>query len=464
VWDVIEIVGHRLQFPPASETNLVIGHAALILSLGIAVFVLERRIATTTRSLQGLTRAANVGSLALVLFAGFRIAQAHFDVGNEAASLDRHELPRQSSEEEPRRDAASRPDIYYLIFDRYANASTLRDAYHFDNGPFLKSLEDAGFYVASASRCNYPLSLLSLSSSLNMQYHEPQGTMGQVAERLPKGHEVGKALKDHGYRYIHVWGPYLPTSACQMADVNLRPRSGISRSTAEFSFPLALVRMTPLGVLFKETIDAKVARQHAEAALWQFEALRSLPAEPGPKFVFAHFLLPHPPLAFTARGLRWGRPEPSGSKQGYLEQLQYTNARIAELVKTLLAESAEPPIIVLQADEGPYLREDDFDKPLEEQRAIRTGILNAYHVPDAMRPALSPEMSPVNTFRLILSEQWGTELELLEDRILIWPDMQEPGEGEDPDDLKAKRIAYEGREFPEPDDDQPFQFQDVTAP
>ena len=154
---------------------------------------------------------------------------------------------------------AAKPDIYYLIFDRYANASTLAEAYQFDNRPFLERLRQQGFSIADESRCNYASSVLSLWSSLNMRYHETLvGTEG-LERSLAEGHEVGRVLQEIGYRYVHVWSPYVPTSACQIADVNLRPQPGWqprwselqpAEPLGESSFALAVLRMTPLGVIF----------------------------------------------------------------------------------------------------------------------------------------------------------------------------------------------------------------------
>lgn len=46
----------------------------------------------------------------------------------------------------------------------------------------------------------------------------------------------------------------------------------------------------------------------------------------------------------------------------------------------------------------------------------RMGILNAYLVPDTVRSSLYPEISPVNTFRLILNYLTEADHELLADR------------------------------------------------
>ena len=66
--------------------------------------------------------------------------------------------------------ASELPDIYYIIFDAYASTSTLKEVYNYDNQNFNDFLTAKGFYVTSKSQTNYPLSFLSLASSLNMKY------------------------------------------------------------------------------------------------------------------------------------------------------------------------------------------------------------------------------------------------------------------------------------------------------
>ena len=62
------------------------------------------------------------------------------------------------------------PDVYYIILDEYPNNESLKKFYEFDNNKFLISLEDSGFYVIENSFSNYPMTIQSLSSSLNMEY------------------------------------------------------------------------------------------------------------------------------------------------------------------------------------------------------------------------------------------------------------------------------------------------------
>lgn len=62
------------------------------------------------------------------------------------------------------------PDIYYIIFDRYASAWTLKEIYNFNNSEFITYLSNKGFYIASESKSNYLRTGHSLASSLNMEF------------------------------------------------------------------------------------------------------------------------------------------------------------------------------------------------------------------------------------------------------------------------------------------------------
>src|SRR5262249_35970745 len=71
----------------------------------------------------------------------------------------------------------------------------------------------------------------------------------------------------------------------------------------------------------------------------QMEALRHLPREGGPWFVFAHVLVPHPPYVFDRRGRFVTKTveEREGMARGYVDQLAFVNQEMREVVDSLLA-------------------------------------------------------------------------------------------------------------------------------
>ena len=76
-----------------------------------------------------------------------------------------------------------------------------------------------------------------------------------------------------------------------------------------------------------------------------------------------------------------------------------------EIVPKIIANSATPPIIVIQGDHGPTV-------PSSPQS--RMSNLNVYYLPGA-NTQFMPSITPVNTFRVIFNAYFGQDLELLDD-------------------------------------------------
>lgn len=339
--------------------------------------------------------------------------------------------------------ATPQPDIYYLIFDRYANEGVLSDVYGLDNGGFLDELERRGFYVARESYANYPMTAPSLVSSLNMDYLDidlleseaaDEADWTPVYERLAGNSAVEDFVHEHGYRFIQIGSWWPPTATSSTADVVVRWDAQddflalVEQSTGETRIPRTGTDLQPLG------FNAK----HRQHALFQFDVLSALPSTGGPNFVLCHFLLPHDPYVFHANGdyvdhgewLRLGRAD------AYVEQVRYTNTRILELVDTLLARSGTPPIILIQADEGPYPERFAHGGPLNEKFPLieatpeelreKFSILNAFYLPgiDPQGTGLHPRITPVNSFRVVLNAYFGTNLALLPARHFILRDRE----------------------------------------
>jgi hypothetical protein len=95
--------------------------------------------------------------------------------------------------------------------------------------------------------------------------------------------------------------------------------------------------------------------------------------------------------------------------RGYRAQARFLGRRVAETVAEILAASPRPPILVIQGDHGPNSHWPGMDP------AERLPILNALYLPGGGAARLYPEISPVNTFRVILASYFGEPLELLPD-------------------------------------------------
>jgi len=119
------------------------------------------------------------------------------------------------------------PDIYYIIFDRYASSDTLNDVFGYDNSEFTDYLTGKGFYVASASHANYAKTFQSLASSLNMihltdlaQKIGESSSDRTVIYRMLQDYKVWRFLKAKGYSFIHLGSWWKPTRRNKYADIN----------------------------------------------------------------------------------------------------------------------------------------------------------------------------------------------------------------------------------------------------
>lgn len=340
--------------------------------------------------------------------------------------------------------AERRPDVYFIILDRYADETTLSELYGFDNSPFLDALRERGFYVADQSNANYLKTALSLTATFSMAYLDRvplveqannPGDTAPVHEMLLNGQEVQRFFKDQGYTYVHLASWWGPTWQNRMADVTFRygNLSEFNRVLYE-STALAAVddAWTPDQVPSSAWRDRCRCAQHA---LYQFDRLPKIAEMRGPKFVFAHILLPHDPYVLDRSGnlVTQEQVDSRTREFNYAEHVQYANRRMLAIVDELLAGPEETdPVIVLAADEGPWpvrYFQDHWDfswrnATLDELHE-KFRILNTFYLPGVADPeaaGLYPEITPVNTFRVILNTYFDADLPLLEDRSYIFTD------------------------------------------
>mgnify|MGYP005856748277 CR=1 FL=1 len=92
---------------------------------------------------------------------------------------------------------------------------------------------------------------------------------------------------------------------------------------------------------------------------------------------------------------------------------------------TLQADDRNPPIILVQSDEGPFPERDGtvpwHEQPPHVQR-IKTSIINAYYFPNGDYSQMREGVTPVNSYRILFNTYFGTNFALLPDRIFVSPD------------------------------------------
>lgn len=344
-----------------------------------------------------------------------------------------------------------RPDIYYIITDAYARQDILQDRFGYDNSGFIQSLQARGFFVAGQSHSNYFRTIFSLTSSLNLNYiQEMELDLGQRDHRelltaYLHNSLAREVLSWQGYEFISMTSSYGPTEIVD-ADLYLVPDMGVmDRLQAEGAFNAyedLLLRTTMLlAVVDFETMqgtsatafiqtrldNAKQIRR--EVVLAAFSHLQSIPDYEAPTFTFVHIVSPHYPYLFGPNGEAVNYPEPitfvekqvvpqTDSWRHYRDQLEFISSQLLETIDVILANSDQPPIIIIQADHGPATGL-NWEQPAEPYLTDRSAILNAYLLPESCQAPLYEGITPVNTFRVVLNCALGTDYGLLDDRAYL---------------------------------------------
>jgi hypothetical protein len=389
---------------------LLIGSVALL----IGAIVLAWRVGPR---LGQITLGLNVISLVLVIMALVpAVGAAAAELGDQLDEAD-STLTSTVDENTPKRD------IYHLVLDRYGSESALELAQGIDNSEFVGWLRDQGFQVIDDARPNYARTTLSLGATLSMQHLDPivkklgpdSENLGPVVRRI-RHSEAGSFLQDQGYEYVHIGSWFGQTRDSQIAD-----RSDDAKTEVTFSSTLYDLSIVP-ALVQAPSKTLRNGRRHAEAALHQFKALEALADDPGPTYAFAHILLPHAPYVFLEDGTFALGPPTS-----FETQLTYTNRRLREFLEPLLQLPEEQrPIIILQADEGPYperfkLDRDGFEWSTASDDELRTkyGILNAMYLPGPEGEApLRQDLSVINTYPELFRRYFGADIDDQPDRIL----------------------------------------------
>ncbi|HQX15210.1 MAG TPA: sulfatase-like hydrolase/transferase [Anaerolineales bacterium] len=387
---------HRILFP------------AFCILGAFLVFWIVRKIKQTS----SLTYSLNLVSIFLLIYPLFTISSTILrQSASTASSINSSAITTTNS---------NSPDVYYIILDGYGRQDVLQREYGFDNTEFIHALRARGFYVADCSESNYAHTLYSLASSLNYDYLDTLGATDD-AERISllKHSAIRAAFEERGYSIVA-----FPTgwSMTEWTDADIYPDYGKSFTTLT-EFETLFLDTTMLRVwtdydrLTSKTTPYSQARRLR--VLSMIQTLKEIPSREEKYFVFAHFVIPHPPFSFGADGAWLEINSNTASHEeianAYINQIIYINREILQVIDTLQRESDAQPVIIVQGDHGP-------PPDLTNDPAARMPILNAYYLPDIeAAEALYPTITPVNSFRVVLNRYFESNLPLLADESYFAP-------------------------------------------
>lgn len=346
---------------------------------------------------------------------------------------------------------SSKPDIYYIVLDRYANQTALSSQFNFDNSSFITYLQNMGFTVNKDAHQNYPYTTMSISSTMNAAYQSDlvEKFASASEQTVEPYHDairyaaVPSKLKSLGYTYDVLGNWYETSNQAPLAD-HLYQQEGIltifghsiilNNFNKDELVQSAYWRFIELGWHIGHfDVFSYQGQAGQDVISYQIQTLHQLASQkPGGRFIFAHILAPHDPYYYNADGSLNGNSNADNYgesiKAKYVNQLQFISNQIQSVISQINMVSEGKSVIILQADEGPY----PFDlngpnsTPTDDELAssnmldwsttdlqLKYDNLAAYHVPAASQDALAKGGDNVNIFRVIFNSYFGGSMPLL---------------------------------------------------
>jgi hypothetical protein len=323
------------------------------------------------------------------------------------------------------------PDIYFLLFDEYGSSFSLRENFNYNNAGLDSFLIKKGFSIQTHSHSNYNFTSFSMASILNLNYisgikNVNACTIQDYANcnNLIRNNEVIRFLSSRQYDIINysifdlAGNPTMLESSLLPIKTRLISEQTLyNRMVHDIGWNLYTGKFE-LKWLTKNIIYGTLNNNNKILALVNHES--SL-YNTHPRFVYAHFEMPHPPFYYDRNFQLREKKELAAEQCGYhIESykgyIPYTNRKIEELIDTIQNNTQNSAVIILMGDHG-YRVEMDTSSRLHH-----FSNLNAVYFPNREYQFMTDSINGVNQFRAILNTLFKQQLPLLKDSLIFLTD------------------------------------------
>lgn len=324
--------------------------------------------------------------------------------------------------------AEDKPDIYFLVFDAMPSTKAMKAEWNYDNGLLDSFLLREKFFISYDSKSNYNLTVLSISSTLNMDYTPPVDLK-----------------QDETKMYFKASASILKNSLTEILskeEYNIRQYQPVSFNNKDWNGKLFFGDMLYMQY-FYQTMPGRIYRdlgwhfftyfkneeetynsrnKFAEADLQQTIQLLKKSCDTlqrKPKFVYAHFQLPHDPYIFDSTGKRkpgllTAKLKEEDQPKAFIEQVKFANILIKDLVTYIKKNNRKNSVILIEGDHG-------YRNLYGKKGYMIFDNLNVIYYPDQDYKMLYPFVSPVNNFRSVLNKFFHARLPILKDSSIFIP-------------------------------------------
>ena len=303
--------------------------------------------------------------------------------------------------------SAEKPNVYHIILDEYTDNEILTKKFGYNNEKFLEFLNNNGFYMHDKLFSTFGGTVKELNVILNMEYPKKIRWMSEDYESL-NNNKVMSIFSNQDYSVIETnsmmrWKNFSDVDTKLCYDTNF-----INSEFLDQVLGKSIIRY------FLEKYQQDTRRDTVRCT---FDVLNEITLKTdGPKYVFSHVYVPHPPFLFGPNGENVipDRREISGlqsweNPQGYVNQLIYATNEITVVIKNIVKNDPNA-IIIVQGDTGTLTGTDISKKTMKEIYQAHS-ILYAVRIPDVED---SDYMIPVNTYRIIFNNYFNMNYDYLE--------------------------------------------------
>lgn len=328
-------------------------------------------------------------------------------------------------------DTCANPDIYFLVFDEYASSVNLKETFQYNNEALDSFLAKQGFFVQAHSFSNYNFTPFSVASILNMNYVNGPFNPDSVVladytncEKQIKNSSVVDFLLSRNYVFRN-YSIFDFAGNPSAAEVSLLPvKTKLITEQTLFRKLWHDIGWNFLGGRFGTgwitenlvynnlKLNNKMQRYLQEEVI----AVRSQP-----RFVYAHFEMPHWPFYYNAAGQPRNKDvlitELNGiHSASYTGYLPYTNDKLEAMVLSIQQSTHRQAVIIIMGDHG-------YRVDLKGRtRNHYFQNLNAVYFPRRNYGLLKDSISGVNQFRVIFNSLFNQSFPLLKDSAVFLKD------------------------------------------
>lgn len=328
---------------------------------------------------------------------------------------------------------SEKPDIYFLVFDGMPSTKAMQSTWNYNNSTLDSFLRKEKFFISEDSKSNYNLTVLSLSSTLNMDYNPPIDIFQDEVKMYFKAsasilnNSLTKILTKEGYQIFQ----YQPVSFNnkdwdgslffkEMLYMNYFYKTLPGRIYRDLGWHFSNLKIKFIDKFYESQYEKRNIK--AEKDLDQLIKLvkNSCGIEKtNSQFVYAHFILPHDPFIFDSTGKRKEtrltiQLSEKDQEIAFIEQVKYANTIIQKLVTHIKQNNKANTVIIVEGDHG-------YRNIYGKRGYMIFENLNAIYLPGKDHVTLYSAISPVNSFRIVLNKYFSAKLPLLKDSSIFIP-------------------------------------------